>query len=323
MPNITRRIVFIFFIESQHDSDTGAVELRWIQNGVTVVGGNGSGNSLNQISYPSGLYVDDAQTVYVTECNNHRVVAWSFGATSGEVVAGVNGQGDGSDQLNCPIDVVVDKTRDCLIISDRGNRRVVCWPRQGGTNGKIIISNIDCNGLAIDNEGYLYVSNTVDNDVKRWRIGDTSGILVAGGNGRGDRLDQLNNPYYIFVDQDQSVYVSDKRNHRVMKWEKGQKQGVVVAGGHGQGNDVNQLSNPLGIIMDQSGGVYISDAENGRIIRWQEGDTEGKVIVGGNGKPNQLNRPNGLSFDRCGNLYVVEENNHRVQRFDIDPNSLS
>jgi sugar lactone lactonase YvrE len=108
-----------------------------------------------------------------------------------------------------------------------------------------------------------------------------------------------------------------------MKWEKGQKQGVVVAGGHGQGNDVNQLSNPLGIIMDQSGGVYISDAENGRIMRWQEGDTEGKVIVGGNAKPNQLNRPNALAFDRCDNLYVVEENNHRVQRFDIDPNSLS
>jgi hypothetical protein len=52
-------------------------------------------------------------------------------------------------------------------------------------------------------------------------------------------------------------------------------------------------------------------------MRWSKGATQGSVIVGGNGKgsqSNQLNEPVGLSFDRHGNLYVVDYGNHRVQK---------
>ena len=83
-----RKNLIYFIIESHRDSDISAVETRWMQNGVTVVGGSGSGDNLNQISYPSGLYVDDVQTIYVTERNNHRVVEWTLGATSGRIVCG-------------------------------------------------------------------------------------------------------------------------------------------------------------------------------------------------------------------------------------------
>ena len=34
--------------------------------------------------------------------------------------------------------------------------------------------------------------------------------VVAGGNGKGNHLNQLNCPTYIFVDQNHSVYVSDQ-----------------------------------------------------------------------------------------------------------------
>ncbi|CAF1298535.1 unnamed protein product, partial [Rotaria magnacalcarata] len=58
-----------------------------------------------------------------------------------------------------------------------------------------------------------------------------------------------------------------------------------------------------------------------RVMRWTQGAKQGTVIVGGNGKgagANQLNDPIGLSFDQHGNLYVVDLNNHRVQRFSIE-----
>ncbi|CAF1336001.1 unnamed protein product [Didymodactylos carnosus] len=51
------------------------------------------------------------------------------------------------------------------------------------------------------------------------------------------------------------------------------------------------------------------------------GAEQGDVIVGGNGEGKQANRlhyPAGLSFDRHGNLYVIDKWNHRVQRFSID-----
>ncbi len=47
---------------------------KWIQNGITVAGGNGQGNELNQLSCPWNVHVDDDQTIYVADYNNHRIV---------------------------------------------------------------------------------------------------------------------------------------------------------------------------------------------------------------------------------------------------------
>ncbi|CAF4727804.1 unnamed protein product [Rotaria sp. Silwood1] len=289
-----------------------------------MAGGNRQGNGINQLSYPWGLHVDDDQTIYVADQSNHRIVKWKRGATSGQVVAGGNGQGSGDHQLNYPYDVIIDKERDSLIICDYWNGRVVRWPRRNGTSGETIISNIDCVGLTMDENGSLYITDGGKNEVRRYRRGESQGTVVAGGNGRGNRLDQLSYPSYVFGDRDHSVYISDWDNHRVMKWMEGAKQGIAVAGGQGKGNDLTQLSSPRGVVVDQLGTVYVADAGNNRIMRWPKGATQGSVIVGGNGsgeQSNQLNWPFGLSFDRHGNLYVVDWGNHRVQKFNIDSNS--
>jgi sugar lactone lactonase YvrE len=240
------------------------------------------------------------------------------------VVAGGNGEGSGAHQLSNPLDVIVDKERDSLIISDSKNKRVVRWPRRNGTSGETIISSIDYEGLTMDENGSLYVTDYEKDKVRRYRRGESEGTVVAGGNGTGNRLDQLSNPRYVFVDRDHSVYVSDERNHRVMKWVEGAKEGIVVAGGQGQGNGLTQLLHPNGVVVDQLGTVYVADRGNHRIMRWVKGATQGSVIVGGKGgggQSNQLSAPVGLSFDRHGNLYVVDWGNHRVQKFNIDSNA--
>ncbi len=297
---------------------------KWQQNGLTVAGGNGRGNGINQLGLPMGLYVDDDQTVYVADHWNHRIVEWKSGATSGQVVAGGNGGGSGTHQLSNTTDVIVDKERDSLIICDQSNSRVVRWSHRNGTSGETIISNISCWGSTMDENGSLYVTDERKHEVRRYRRGESQGTVVAGGNGSGNRLDQLSFPAYVFVDRDHSVYVSDNRNHRVMKWVEGAKQGIVVAGVQGQGTGLTQLSNPLGVVVDQLGTVYVADFGNDRIMRWVKGATQGSVIVGGNGigeQSSQLNLPIGLSFDRHGNLYVVDYGNHRVQKFNIDSNA--
>ncbi|CAF3873581.1 unnamed protein product, partial [Rotaria sp. Silwood1] len=293
---------------------------RWQQTGITVAGGNRQGNGINQLSKPCGLYVDDDQTIYVAERVNHRIVEWKRGATSGQVVAGGNGQGRGDHQLSNPSDAIIDKERDSLIICDRSNKRVVRWPRRNGTSGETIISNIDCVGLTMDENGSLYVTDFEKDEVRRYRRGESQGTVVAGGNRYGNRLDQLFAPNYVFVDRDHSVYVSDAGNHRVVKWVEGAKQGIVVAGGQGEGNDLTQLSYPEGVVVDQLGTVYVANAGNDRIMRWPKGATQGSVIVGANGsgeQSNQLHFSAGLSFDRHGNLYVADQENHRVQKFNI------
>ncbi|CAF3423076.1 unnamed protein product [Rotaria socialis] len=296
---------------------------KWTQNAVTIAGGHGQGNATNQLNWPYDLLVDDDQTVIIADYGNHRIMQWKNGdTTNAQVVAGGKGAGNGLNQLYRPTDVLIDKGTDSLLICDWGNRRVVRWSRRSGaTKSEILIDNIDCWGLAMDDQKYLYVSDVGKHEVRRYQLGDQNGTLVAGGNGQRDGLNQLNYPTYLFVDRQQNVYVSDFYNHRVMKWNKGAKEGIVIAGGQGQGNALTQLYYPLGIFIDTLGTLYVADSGNHCVMRWTQGDKkQGAVIVGGNGSgagANQLDGPRGLSFDRHGNLYVVDYNNHRVQRFSI------
>ncbi|CAF4332376.1 unnamed protein product [Rotaria sp. Silwood2] len=298
------------------------VDARWTQNGVTVAGGHGNGSATNQLYWPCGLFVDDDQTIVIADYYNHRIIQWKIGDTNGQVVAGGNGEGKRLNQLDYPTDVLIYKETDSLIICDPGNRRVVRWSRRSGTTqGEILIDNINPCRLTMDDQRYLYISDYNKHEVRRYQIGDKNGTLVAGGNGKGAGLNQLNTPFYIFVDQQQTVYVSDNKNHRVMKWNKGAKEGVVVAGGQGQGNALTQFSHPNGLFVDMLGTIYVADSWNVRVMRWPKGAKQGTIIVGGNGEgeeANQFNGPAGLSFDRQGNLYVVDHYNNRVQRFSIE-----
>ena len=294
------------------------IKTKWIKDAVTIAGGNGQGNRLNQLFHPHGIAIDDDnQLIYISEWSNHRIVQWKFNASSGEIFVGNFGQ------LNKPTDLILDRNTDSLIVCDHGNERVVKYSRQNPTNMQTIISDIHCFGLAIDNRGNIYVSNWKTNEVRRWKIGEQEGTLVAGGNGQGNNLNQLNCPTYIFVDNHYSIYISDCDNNRVVKWIKGAKEGIVVAGGNDRGSSLLQLADPQGIIVDQSGNVYVGDCSNNRIVRWQNGSKQGEIILGGYGcgqSANQFNGLRALSFDQHDYIYAVDSENHRIEKFIIDLN---
>ncbi|CAF1977383.1 unnamed protein product, partial [Rotaria magnacalcarata] len=94
--------------------------------------------------------------------------------------------------LNSPSDVLIDKETDSLIICDRENQRVLRWSRRSGTTqGEILIDNIKCCGLAMDEQRNLYVSDKEKHEVRRYQLGEKNGTLIAGGNGEGDGFNQL------------------------------------------------------------------------------------------------------------------------------------
>ncbi|CAF0947840.1 unnamed protein product [Adineta steineri] len=292
---------------------------KWKQNAITVADGNGHGQELNQLSVPFGIFIDRKKYIFIADFNNHRIIEWKYNAKEGQIIAGGNGKGNRMGQLNLPTNVIIDQQNHSIIIADYGNRRVVQWLNQ---TQQILAENIDCWGLAMDKNGFLYVSDYKKNEVRRWKMGEynNEGIVVAGGNGKGNELNQLNSPGFIFVDEDQSVYVSDRDNYRVMKWRKDTKEGKIVAGGNGEGRSLNQLFYPQGVIVDDLGQIYVADGENYRVMRWCEGKEEGEIVVGGNGSGNQsdqLNGPMGLSFDDEGNLYVADLWNNRIEKFEI------
>lgn len=178
----------------------------WSMKGRTVAGGFGRGSALNQLNYPSGFDIDENGTLFIADINNHRIMRWKRDDRQGKLIAGEKGRGNQTDQLDQPIAVLIDRMGASLIISERGNRRLMRWylakHKQNG-GGEVIMTNIDSLGMAMDNEGSIYVSDYERHEVRRYDRGDANeGIVVAGGNGQGDNLNQLNHPRHIFVDRD-------------------------------------------------------------------------------------------------------------------------
>ncbi|CAF1325673.1 unnamed protein product [Adineta ricciae] len=285
----------------------------WNRNGITVAGGLGLGSGLNQLYYPNGLFVDD-RGIYIADTNNHRVMKWSSGASNGEVIVNGNDQVDGKP-LGQLTKVVVDRDEN-VYVCDRDNKRVLKY-RKDEKQGETILKDISCWGLALDNQGSLYVSDLEANLVMKW----PDNLIVAGGNGRGNGLNQLSSPYNIFVDTSRTLFIVDRGNNRIMKWLAGAKEGQLAIASKGFGNADDQLYKPMGVTVDGMGSVYVVEYINTRVVRWLDNAQAGKVIIGGPGygsSPAQLYFPRDVAFDRDGNLYVADTNNNRIQMYTID-----
>ncbi|CAF1481173.1 unnamed protein product [Rotaria sp. Silwood1] len=292
---------------------------KWNHEGVIVVGGD-YGSNLKQLKAPHGMFVDDNDAIYVADGANQRVVKWEPGATVCQVVAGGNGKGNNSNQFEFVTKVVVDKN-GTMFICDTYNHRVQRWFKDAN-HGETIVDDILCYGLAMDNEGSLYISDQAEDSVVKWPGKE----IVAGGNGKGFGLNQLNDPNHLFVDRDKSVYVANNFNYRVVKWLAGTKEGIIVAGGNEEGSAKNQLSTPQSVVVDDSGTVYVLDYGNDRVTRWFEGSTWGNIILGRPGwgdDASYISCANDLVLDRHGNLYVVDNMNARILKFTIDKSGCS
>ena len=136
----------------------------------------------------------------------------------------------------------------------------------------MIVVNVRCIGLAIDHQRHVYVSDAENDEVRRYTIGAKNGIVVAGRNGEGNQLNQLNFLTYFFVDEEKALYVSDWNNPREMKRSRGAKEDLLVTGGQGKGRTLTQLSSPRGLFADTSSTICVADS-------WSHGVTRLSIAV--------------------------------------------
>ncbi|CAF2109200.1 unnamed protein product, partial [Rotaria magnacalcarata] len=87
-------------------------------------------------------------------------------------------------------------------------------------------------GLFVDDNPTVIIADYYNCRIMQWKNGDTTnGQVVAGGKGKGNGLNQLNQPTDVLIDKEtDSLIICDCWNQRVVRWSRrnGTTQGEVL-----------------------------------------------------------------------------------------------
>ncbi|MDW7712146.1 MAG: RHS repeat-associated core domain-containing protein [Deferrisomatales bacterium] len=146
---------------------------------------------------------------------------------------------------------------------------------------------------------------------------------------------KLSSPQGCAVDQAGNLYFADIGNHRIRKLAV---DGTIttVAGGdrpgfQGDGDMATQslLRFPTSVAVDAAGNLYIADSGNNRVRKvGKDGviaTVAGTGVRGYNGdgiqaKEADLTYPQDVAVDDAGNLYIVQNQEHRIRK--VDPSGI-
>jgi sugar lactone lactonase YvrE len=191
-------------------------------------------------------------------------------------------------------------------------------------------------GVAADHLGNVYIADLTFNRIRKVGLdgkishfaGDPAGVAGFIGDGGPASAAKLRRPTRLAVDAQGNVYVSDSGNQRVRKIDAVTKIITTVAGngitgfnGDGVAATSTSLNNPMGLAVDSQGTLYLADASNHRLRKVSNGLI---TTVAGRGTPGYsgdegpalealLNNPAGVGVDASGNLYLADQQNHRVR----------
>ncbi len=317
-------------------------------NGQRGFSGDGGPARAAELNAPTGIAVDGAGNLVVTDSINSRVrvVAASSGTfygramTAGDIytVAGTGPGGtyggDGGPataaELNFPTGVVVDATGN-LVIADQDNNRVRVVVEKTGT----------FYGLAMT-AGDIY---TVAGDGTRGFSGDGGAATAA----------EISGAQGVAVDGAGNLLIADTANNRVrvVAASAGTFYGRAMTAGHiytvagdgtkgftGDGGPATAatLHEPRGVAVDGAGNLVIADTVNDRVrvvaektgTFYAQAMTTGDIYtVASNGNTpgfgagysgdgrlattGQLTFPHGVTVDGAGNLLITDYGNGAVR----------
>lgn len=196
---------------------------------------------------------------------------------------------------------------------------------------------ISVGSLATDKQGNLYIWDTQFSKVRK--VSPSGIITTVAGNGTpgytGDGGPATSAELFasghggLAVDGSGNLYISDGQNQVVRKVNAAgiisTFAGTGAPGFSGDGGPANkaQLFYPAGLALDGAGNLYIADSSNNRV---RMVNTAGIITtVAGNGNVSYsgdsvqatttaVDRPEDLTVDNAGNLYIAETSDSRVRK---------
>ncbi|CAF4289548.1 unnamed protein product [Rotaria magnacalcarata] len=206
--------VYVDKNENIYIADDGNQRIQMRQkgatSGITVAGGNGGDEELNKLN----------------------ILKFTNGSSDGIIVAGQQEDESSAKILSRPTNVFVD---DCetLYVAVTANDRIQKALRGAKFAARISIGNTVAGGygegsnasqfnqpwtVKLDQYNNMYIVDTFNGRIQKWRPNDSAGVTIIGGNGFDDKPNQLWFSYSLALDSEGNIFVNDLGNHRIQKF---------------------------------------------------------------------------------------------------------
>lgn len=306
-----------------------------------ALGVYGSGDSRFTLSPhfygPIGIAADTCGHIFVTEYYNHRVQVFR---TDGTFVTSWGWLGYGHGQFYNPWGIAVDTAGRAYVVEYQNSRIQRFSPSttavthlfksKFGTFGNLDGELYNPHDVAVNQQnGNVYVADTSNNRIQRFDEDGEHLQTVGGACQSGDG--HFCSPHGIGIDpRNGDFWVADTSNNRIQKISR---LGVFKAkvGGTSAGSANNQFNFPHDVAVDAvSGDVAVADCSNHRVMIYNENGTfirgigQGTTWTAADPPPaiaagvlqRWFNCPAGVFVHpTTRDIYVVESNNRRVQKF--------
>jgi len=271
---------------------------------VTTFAGNGTAGAINgpanQASFngPEGIAVDANGNVYVADSQNHLIRK----ITATGIVSTLAGSGIA-----------------------------------GLTNGTGSTASFNIpTGLAVDAQGNIYVTEYINNDIRK--ISSAGIVTTFAGNGSFGSADgkgalaSFSAPYGVTVDNAGNVYVADFGNNLIRKVTA---DGVVttIAGNKTQGELDGSGSSaifdgPSAIVIDATGNLYVTDMGGGTVRKVTPNGGVATIAgppggafggsADGPARSASFAYPFGITLDANGNFYIADTGNNLIRKLSFE-----
>lgn len=192
-------------------------------------------------------------------------------------------------------------------------------------------------GIATNNNGTAFVSNTNDNVVASV-VGSVDTTIAGSYEASGETGDggpataaTLSSPGGLAVDSQGDIFIADTEDNVVREITTNGNIVLVAGNGNegysGDGSPAVQatLDSPQSVAVDASGDVFIADTynnvirevtPNGTISTFAGNTTPGYSGDDGPATSAQLTSPSGVAVDSLGNVYIADSGNNVIRRVD-------
>jgi len=325
---------------------------KFTSNGSYVGKWGGYGTGDGQFSFPTDVAVGKGGAIVVSDTSNNRVQ--KFACDNSNYLLKWGGPGDGPKQFNFTnnLNGIAVDSKGYVYVTDHGNNRIqkfsssgdFVWQlvKQGGGAGSGPGEFDHPVDVAVDSADYVYVADSFNYRIQKFTSYGayvTEWPVIS---------DDLLPPLRIAVDSADSVYVtsvywvkkytsSGADGHPVQLSPQPRSIAVdlrnnifnfYVANGYTEPNTIQRV-NSLGMTRWQASAADI--ALDGTICVYAVGyqsnlvqkfTSSGALLAqwGGSGTASgRFTSPTGIAVDKNGNVYVVDNENNRVQRFSTVP----